>query len=276
MNYRHAYHAGNFADVLKHSVLARLLALMAAKAKPLMFADLHAGAGRYDLCSPEAFRTGEAGSGVEKLWQAAQHAPAPLANYLGILRGQNAGRAKPLFYPGSPSIAASSLRAEDRLLLYESHALDHAALARLFASDRRVQVLHSDGWAAPRAILPPRERRGLILIDPPFEEAGDYEREIAALEAGYRRFSTGVFVIWYPIKDEKAVGDFKAAASATAIPRILCLELRLLRPPSALRGAGLLIVNPTWPFAEEFPEALSFLGEVLDAETAMAWLRAAP
>ena len=273
MNYRHAYHAGNFADVLKHGALAYLLTLMAAKSKPMVFIDLHAGAGRYDLSSPEAFRSGEFRLGAERIWRAAEKAPGPLAPYLEALRALNAGRTALLFYPGSPWIAASLLRAQDRMALYEKHVQDHAALVRLMESDRRAQISDSDGWNAVKALLPPRERRGLILIDPPFEEAGDYEREIVALEMAHRRFASGVIMIWYPIKNEKAVSRFKSAAHDSAIPRMLCLEIRLKQPSSALHGAGLLIVNPTWPFAEEFPAVMSFLNEVLAGDGVMEWLR---
>lgn len=280
MNYRHAFHAGNFADVMKHAALARLLALMAAKAKPFAVIDTHAGLGRYDLASPEAFRGGEARDGIGRLWAARQDPgrPGGLDPYLDAVAALNAGRDAPLIYPGSPMIARAALRPGDRLRLIEKHPDDARVLAALFSGDKAVQVQAGDGWDALRALLPPPERRGLVLIDPPFEEAGEFDRLAQALAEGWRRFATGVFVLWYPIKDEAQVARFRDAVARTGARRVLVAELRVSRPRprGGLHGAGLILVNPTWPFAEECPALLAWLARLLaqgpEAYAQVDWL----
>ncbi len=283
MNYRHAFHAGNFADVIKHAALAYLLDLIAAKPKPFVVLDTHAGIGQYDLASVEAFKTGEARTGIERIWPERHHSPRALNPYFACLSDLNPGREQLLFYPGSPLIAKAALRADDKMILVERHKDDVSVLARLFHTDAHVRVEDADGWTALKARLPPVPRRGLILIDPPFEEPDEFNRLLQGLNDGYRRFATGVFVAWYPIKDEQAVGHFKAQLKQSGIEKILCLECRIAEPEAVkgvwgpgLHGTGLIIINPTWPFADQFGPTADWLTALLargpGARAELTWL----
>ena len=285
MNYRHAYHAGNFADVIKHAALAYLLDLIAAKPKPFVMLDTHAGIGQYDLASIEAFKTGEARTGIERIWPERHLAPPELNPYFACLAGLNPGRDQLLFYPGSPLIARAAMRSDDRMTLIERHPDDALVLGRNFQNDAQVRVEEADGWTALKARLPPALRRGLVLIDPPFEEPDEFARLLQGLKDGYRRFATGVFVAWYPIKDEGAVGQFKAQLTQSGIERILSLECRIALPEAVkgvwgpgLHGTGMIIINPTWPFAEQFGPAAEWLTERLargpGARAELTWLAA--
>jgi len=266
LSYRHGFHAGNFADVIKHAAIAYLLDLIAAKPKPFMVLDTHAGIGRYDLASVEAFKTGEARTGIERIWSERHTMPPELNPYFATLEALNPGRDQLLFYPGSPLIAKQALGPDDRMILIERHPEDAQALARLFQHDRQVRVEEADGWTALKARLPPVPRRGLVLIDPPFEEQGEFDRLLQGLQEGYRRFATGVFVAWYPIKDERAVDQFKAGLQQSGVEKILCFECRIAKPEAVkgvwgpgLHGTGMIIINPTWPFADQFAPAAHWL-----------------
>ena len=269
MNYRHAFHAGNFADVVKHAVLALLLERLKQKAGPFCMIDTHAGIGRYDLSAIEAQKTGEFHSGVGGLLAApAQALPAELAPYLDIVRAMNAGLAAPRWYPGSPRLALDLLRPQDRLALIELHPEDARTLQHLFGGDRRVKVHHGDGYTALKAFLPPKERRGLALIDPPFERKDEFVRLARALRQAYRRWATGHFVLWYPIKGREPVDEFHRALQAAAVPRILIAEF-LLRPsddPTRLNGCGLALVNPPWQIDETLAALLPKLAGLLEVE----------
>lgn len=248
MNYRHAFHAGSFADVLKHAALTLVIEHLKSKAAPFMVLDTHAGIGRYDLLSEAARKTGEAQAGILRVLAAPQP-PRALAPYLAAVRRINPGVGEPRWYPGSPKLARALIRPGDRLSLYELHPEDARALARAFAGDTAVEVHAADGWSALKAELPPPERRGVVLIDPAYEEADEFERLLRALRTGHRRWGTGIYLLWYPIKDEGAVAQFKAALSASGIRRILVAELHM--PPrgdgrDGLAGSGLVIVNPPW------------------------------
>ena len=274
MNYRHAYHAGNFADVLKHMLLARVLEHLALKDAPYRLLDSHAGVGIYDLASDEALRTGEWHGGIGRLIGA--DLPDPLARLLQpLMRAVAAvnGGGDLLLYPGSPAIAAALGRIQDRFVFNERHPEDCAALATLFAADRRVRVTGEDGWTAVRAELPPRERRGLLLVDPPFEEAGEYARLAKAMRDAARRFATGTQMLWYPIKDLDAVGRFHDAVAAGPVPRVLRVEqwIRRLGGDGPLSGAGLLVVNPPWTLADELRTALPALTALLAAGDGAGW-----
>lgn len=266
MNYRHAFHAGNFADVIKHAALAYLLDLIAAKPKPFMVLDTHAGIGQYDLASIEAFKTGEARTGIERIWPERHLSPPELTPYFTCLSALNPGRDHLLFYPGSPLIAKAALRADDKMVLIERHPDDAMVLERLFYNDPQVRVEEADGWTALKARLPPVPRRGLVLIDPPFEEPDEFDRLLRGLKDGYRRFATGVFVAWYPIKDEGAVAQFKNRLTQSGIEKILCLECRIAKPEAVkgewgpgLHGTGMIIINPSWPFADQFGATADWL-----------------
>lgn len=263
MNYRHAFHAGNFGDVLKHALLALVLRRMTRKPASVLFLDTHAGLGRYDLGADQALRTGEADRGVRRVWAAA-HRPASLDPYIDVLRRLNPGGILAR-YPGSPELARRLLRPVDRLVLNELHPEDVVMLKRGFAGDARVTVRREDGFALVRALLPPPERRGVVLIDPAFEAADDLGRMVRTLVQGHRRFSTGVFLLWYPIKDAGPVAAFHAQLQGTGIRRILAAELLVRAADNAerLNGAGLVMVNPPWPLADEAGPLLDWLADAL-------------
>lgn len=261
MNYRHGFHAGNFADVLKHLALCELLRLLTAKGKKLFVLDTHAGAGGYDLGRALASRTREAEAGVARLQAAPRSGmPAVVARYLSAVSAYDRkfGSASVLrHYPGSPRIIRAALRAGDRFVACELHPQDAVALRREFAGDRTVDVREEDGYHALKALLPPLERRGLILIDPPFEAPDEFERLTRALRQGLRRFATGCYAVWYPIKDQAAVDEFLHAFAGL---KLLKVELRV--PPSApgkLAACGLLVINPPWKFEEAMNEALPWV-----------------
>jgi 23S rRNA (adenine2030-N6)-methyltransferase len=260
MNYRHAFHAGNFADCFKHAVLVWLLRAMARKDKPFAVIDTHAGAGHYDLAAGEAARTGEWRRGIGRLLGG--DPPAPLVDYLHLVETLG-------LYPGSPAIARALLRPADRLVACELHPEEAAALRRRFARDTQVAVHERDGYAALKAFLPPQERRGLILIDPPYEAAGEFAQLGAALHLANAKFPAGVFAAWYPIKHRAPVRPFHDALRAGPLRDVVAAEflLREALDPSRLNGCGLVVVNPPWRFAEELPpmgEAL--LGRLSEGE----------
>lgn len=269
MNYRHIYHAGNFADVLKHAVLALCLQHLRLKPAPYRIIDTHAGLGRYDVAGVEAGKTMEWADGVGRLI-GVEAAPLPpeidaiLAPYLAAVRAENPG-GRLSAYPGSPAIAQKALRENDRLVVNELHPEDHATLAAAFRGDERVKVMSLDGWTALRALLPPKERRGLVLIDPPFEARDEFEKLAASLGDARRRFATGTLILWYPIKDPATVDAFYAAAAEVALEKTLRAEL-LIRAPAdltKLNGCGLFIVNPPWTLKEKLNVLLPFLAERL-------------
>jgi 23S rRNA (adenine2030-N6)-methyltransferase len=268
MNYRHAYHAGNFADVVKHAVLARILDRLAAKDAGFRVIDTHAGVGLYDLASDEALKTGEAAAGVVRVAGAAM-SPA-LAEFLApwrrALETVNGGRDL-LVYPGSPAVATALGRLQDRFVFNELHPHDADQLEAQFAADRRVRVLREDGWTVVRSQLPPHERRGLLVVDPPFEEAGEFDRLARALRDAHRRFATGVQLLWYPLKDMRAVAAFHAEVAAGEVPKVLRID-HWIRSPGGdgpLAGAGMLVVNPPWRLAEDAAAVLPELSTLLAA-----------
>ncbi len=259
MNYRHGFHAGNFADVLKHLALCELLRLLTAKDKKLFVLDTHAGSGGYDLGGPLAQRTREAEVGIERLMGASRTGmPAALARYLAAVSaydrkfGPSAGGLR--HYPGSPRLVRAGLRAGDRFVACELHPQDTLALKREFAGDRAVDVRDEDGYHALKALLPPVERRGLVLIDPPFEAADEFDKLTRALRQGLRRFAIGCYAIWYPIKDEAAVESFVQTFGGL---KALRMELRVpSAAPGKLGACGVLVINPPWKFEEAMREAL--------------------
>jgi 23S rRNA (adenine2030-N6)-methyltransferase len=267
MNYRHAFHAGNFADVVKHAVLALVIEALKGKDKPFAVLDTHAGIGSYDLMAEAARKTGEAVAGILKVL-AAPAPPAEMAPYLAAIADLNGGRTDPgiRWYPGSPRVTRALLRRHDRLVAAELHPKEHERLAAEFAGDPQVKVHRLDGYQALKAFLPPNERRGLVLVDPPFEEKDEFARLGRALVHGYRRWASGIFLLWYPIKDREPVAAFHRAASETGIHRILRAEV-LLHPaddPARLNGTGLLIVNPPWRLPEILGHLLPWLHRTLD------------
>ena len=249
MNYRHAFHAGNFADVFKHAVLLALLDALTTKDKPLCHLDAHAGAGRYSLDDPQAQKTGEWHEGIGRLFDLPQP-PPPLRRYVDAIRACNPDGALRV-YPGSPLLAANALRSNDRLVLCELQDDEAAALRALFRNDARAHVHVRDGYAAMKALLPPVERRGLVLIDPPFEQQAQEFRVIeAALVAAHARWPTGAYAVWYPIKQRAAIRPFERWLGARGWRDVLLAELLVRADDSPLRlnGCGIAIVNAPWQF----------------------------
>ncbi len=265
MNYRHAYHAGNHGDVLKHIALTRLLFALAKKDKPFRVIDAYAGAGLYQLDGVEAGKTREWAGGVGKL--EAPFAPeveALLVPYRQILIDLNQGSRERL-YPGSPEIALRMMRPGDRLVANELHPDDHALLAANYSRERRVTVTQLDAASCVKANLPPTERRGLILIDPPYEQPGEAEKAAKMLAEGLKRFSTGIFMLWYPVKAKGEEAFLAEAARTLAVSGTLKAELYIREPfrQGGLAGSGLIIVNTPWKLDEELSLILPALGERL-------------
>jgi len=274
MNYRHAFHAGNFADVHKHVVLARILAHLRLKPAAFRVIDSHAGAGRYDLFGSEASRGGEWRNGIDKVWTASRQGPLPslLAPYLAAVAAFNPdGRLTT--YPGSPLIAASLLRQQDRLIACELEPRAAASLAAALRGNRRAKVLTIDGWTALAAYVPPKERRGLVLVDPPFEDAADFERLSSMVSSAHRKWPTGIYMLWYPIKERRAPD---ALALRLALPNTLRCELTLGPPrrDAGLAGSGLIVVNPPFKLEADLRNLMPALGRLLapDAAIRTDWL----
>jgi 23S rRNA (adenine2030-N6)-methyltransferase len=279
MNYRHGFHAGNFADVLKHAVLCRILTHLRRKATPFRVIDTHAGAGRYDLAGPQASRGGEWRSGIGRL-RGATLAPDLrdlLAPYLDVVNALNAPSALTV-YPGSPLIARAFLRPNDRLVACEIEPESAAALEAALGGDARAKALRVDGWTALSAYVPPRERRGLVLIDPPFEEPHELTRLAEGLSAAHRKWPSGIYLAWYPIKNRRGAGDF-ARRISRGIIKTLGAELSVGEPHAdgPLVATGVIVVNPPWTLPDELARMLAGLHAVL-AEGAgggvrVEWLR---
>lgn len=274
MNYRHIYHAGNFADVFKHVVLARLVTYLKRKEPAFRVIDTHAGVGLYDLEGEEAQRTGEWQGGIGKLLGAIPQGAAEMlmGDYLAAVRSLNP-EGELHRYPGSPFLARHLLRRQDRLTAIELHPEDAGSLRALFAGDHQVRVIELDGWLALGAHLPPKEKRGVVLIDPPFEEEGEFERMVDGLKKAYRRWPGGIYAFWYPIKDRAAVGRFRRSLGDTGIPKILdvSMTIRASSVEARLDGCGMAIVNPPFVLREELKEILPLIARLLRRDEAATW-----
>jgi 23S rRNA (adenine2030-N6)-methyltransferase len=273
MNYRHAYHAGNFADVVKHAVLCRVLTRLGEKPAAFRVIDTHAGAGRYDLAGPEAGKTLEWRDGIGRLLNATLPPPvgALLASYLDAVRATNPG-GRLARYPGSPVLAQAFLRRQDRLIACELEPRAAASLQRELAGDNRVKAIAIDGWTALTAYVPPAERRGVVLIDPPFEQPDEFARLGQRLAAAHRKWPTGTYLLWYPIKGPAEVAGFTRGLVRLGIAKMLRVELILptIGPDTGLRGSGLIAVNPPWTLHDELKVVLPVLAEVLSRGAAGA------
>jgi 23S rRNA (adenine2030-N6)-methyltransferase len=266
MNYRHTYHAGNFADVLKHAVLALVIEHLKLKPAPFRFIDTHAGCGVYDLSSAEAAKTGEWKDGIGRIF--GTNLPTSIAGilapYLSVITEENPG-GQILRYPGSPLVARRLMRSGDALVANELHPEDGAELKQLFARDSQAKVLALDGWTALKSLLPPKERRGIVLIDPPFEEANEYVRLTEGLANAARRFATGTVMLWFPIKDERAVARFYRGLRELAFVKLCLVELRVCAPSASggLSACGLVILNPPYTLPAALAELAPFLASRL-------------
>lgn len=265
MNYRHAYHAGNFADVLKHAVLVGLIESLKQKATPFAVLDTHAGSARYSLTAAEALKTREFASGIQPLLGLTQ-LPSTLHVFLNVVRAHNAGHALGT-YPGSPLIAAALMRESDRLQACELQVEEARNLKAEFRDDARVACHHRDGYEALRALLPPKERRGLVLIDPPFEtQIEEYQQIEAGLRDAHARWPTGIYAVWYPIKLRQDTEAWYRRLATLPFARVLVGELCLHEPNSALRlsGCGMAILNPPYRFEHTLGEILPVLAKALE------------
>lgn len=254
MNYRHSFHAGNFADVLKHALLARVLSYVAQKPAPFRVIDTHAGAGLYDLAGEEAGRTVEWRDGIGRLEASPLDGASEevLAPYRAAITATRAFHG-PAFYPGSPWIIQHMLRRDDRLIAAELHPKTFAALTETLGRDRRCKALALDGWVALRANVPPKERRGLVLIDPPFEKTDEFETFATELVAAHAKWPTGIYMCWFPLKDAGTADLFVNRLVDAGITRLLCLELSVDRSlrSGGLSATGLLVINPPWTLEQD-------------------------
>lgn len=270
LSYRHGFHAGNHADVLKHAVLLDVLEYFNRKDKPWFYIDTHAGGGCYALQAGSSGRTPEADEGIGRLW-ARDDLPGLLDNYREAVRTFNP-QGSLLFYPGSPALAMTRAREHDRLRLFELHPADFDALQRTFAGeDARVQVRRADGFSGLKSLLPPPSRRGLVLIDPPYEVKDDYRRVVDAVKDALRRFAIGTYAVWYPMlarSEARALPERLAALGAGS-----WLDVRLaVRAPArdgfGLFGSGLFIINPPWVLPQRLEESLPYLVKALGLDEA--------
>jgi len=266
VNYRHAFHAGNFADVFKHAVLCRILDYLRTKPAPFRVIDTHAGAGLYDLAGSEASRGGEWRDGIARLMAAPLAAPlaALLAPYLEVVGALNErGRLKT--YPGSPALARAWLRPQDRLIVCEVEPQAAAALRQNLRGDVRIKMLEIDGWTALGAYVPPKERRGVVLVDPPFEEDSDFHRLSHCLAEAHRKWATGIYALWYPIKDRGEPDALAKRLRRSGIAKMLRAELNVvpLSDPTRLNGCGMILVNPPWTLESELCVVLPALAGIL-------------
>lgn len=282
MNYRHIFHAGNFADVFKHALLLPLVRGMQRKEKGFVFVDTHAGVGAYDLASVPAGRTLEYADGIARLWTAESSHPV-VREYVELVRRFNRERggteAAPRYYPGSPRLASMLLRPQDRLALSELHPEDFLTLKEEFRRERGVAIQKVDAYSALRAYLPPPERRALVLIDPPYEDREETTRLHDAIDAMTTHFPSATYVVWYPITDRSGTDAFKMTLRTLALPPTLAVEFVVYgeERPDRLNGCGLLVLNPPWQIGRELLSVAETLRDALAVEpgasASLAWLR---
>ena len=267
MNYRHIYHAGNFADVVKHIILLRVIAYMQRKEAGFLMLDTHAGIGRYDLASAQAQKTREADRGIRQFL--ARETPlsheveALLAGYRDLLNGLNAGR-DVMLVPGSPEILTRYRRPQDRCVFNELHPEDYKALGENYRREKRVEVTQLDAWQSLRAKLPPPERRGLILVDPPFEKPTETSDLVKGVAQALTRFSTGTYLIWYPLKDSKMGKQLRDSIRDAPVATALDTQLYVNAPQDGqFTGSGMIILNPPFTLFDELQRLLPALTQAL-------------
>ncbi|EKO3666627.1 23S rRNA (adenine(2030)-N(6))-methyltransferase RlmJ [Vibrio metschnikovii] len=267
LSYRHSFHAGNHADVLKHIVQSLILNALQQKETPFVYHDTHSGVGRYDLTHEWSEKTGEYKQGIGRLWQQTD-TPAEIDSYLEAVKALNQGE-ELRYYPGSPRIARAHLRAQDRMVLSELHPSDYPLLEQEFARDRQVAIYKQDGFARLKASLPPKERRGLVLIDPPYELAKEYRDVVQAIAQSHKRWSTGIYAIWYPVVNRCDIEDMLEGLANLGIRKILQIELGVA-PDTNQRGmtaSGMIVINPPWKLESEMQTILPFLKQAIAPAT---------
>ncbi|MEP3048316.1 MAG: 23S rRNA (adenine(2030)-N(6))-methyltransferase RlmJ [Roseibium sp.] len=274
MNYRHAYHAGNIGDVLKHAVLARLVTYFKRKDKAFRILDTHAGIGRYDLTSEETQKTGEWQQGIGKVLDADMPDAVAelLAPYLQVIRDLNTSE-ELITYPGSPLIARNLMRKIDRLTLTELHPEDFKVLSDAFSGDYQIKTIHLDGWLAMGSFLPPKEKRGFVLIDPAYEVTDEFELMTEAIIKGWKKWQSGTFALWYPMKDIRAIRNMQLDFEAAGIRDVLSLALNVGKSDLDTRmlGSGMMLINPPFTLADEMTTILPWLSEVLHQGPGAGW-----
>lgn len=263
LSYRHAFHAGNFADVLKHIVLIQSLDYLTQKDKPVCCIDTHAGPGKYELDGDYALKNREFDSGIGKLWQRTD-LPECVARYVSLVKRFNSAD-KLTRYPGSPLLAKQLLRDKDRLCLFELHSTEIKLLTAEAHKDKRIQVIHADGLSSCLKLLPPPERRGLVLIDPSYEIKDDYPQVVETLTALHKRFATGTYALWYPVIERRRNQKLERTIAASGINNVQLFELGIRADSSehGMTASGMIVVNPPWTLAAEMKQVLPWLAEVL-------------
>ncbi|EII5634311.1 23S rRNA (adenine(2030)-N(6))-methyltransferase RlmJ [Vibrio cholerae] len=267
LSYRHSFHAGNHADVLKHIVQSLILNSLQQKEKPFVYHDTHSGVGRYDLTHEWSEKTGEYKQGIARVWQQ-DNIPAELDSYLDAIHQLNQGETL-RYYPGSPQVARAHLREQDRMVLTELHPSDYPLLEQEFHRDRQVSIYKEDGFARLKASLPPQERRGLVLIDPPYELAKEYRDVVRAIAQSYTRWATGIYAIWYPVVNRCDIDDMLEGLQGLEIRKILQIELGVA-PDTNERGmtaSGMIVINPPWTLESQMQTILPFLKQAIAPAT---------
>lgn len=273
LSYRHGFHAGNFADVLKHSVLVHMLEYMTQKEKPLRIIDTHAGAGVYKLGGFQAQKNREFDNGINRLWNC-NNPPATIARYLEQVRIVNSGEHLQL-YPGSPLFAQNLMRPIDRLFLHELHPADFQVLDECMHGDKRVKVAEADGFVGLQGLLPPPDRRALVLIDPSYEVKSDYQLLVKQLVQAHKRFATGTYAIWYPVVLRQRIDDLELALKKSGIKNIQLMEFGLHadNPEYGMTSSGMIVINPPWTLWAAMEETLPWLVDNLNSEEGDAFYR---
>lgn len=265
LSYRHAFHAGNFADVLKHLVLIHCIEHLKKKEKPFCYLDTHAGAGLYDLKGEYALKNREFDEGIAKLWQR-NDLPAEVKGYVDLVKQFNR-KGELRRYPGSPLIAAHLLRKDDRLFLYDLHSTEFKLLSAAVEKDRRIKTFHADGLSDSLGLLPPKERRGLILIDPSYELSSDYQAVVECLKQMHKRFATGTYALWYPVVERQRIRRLERALQSSGIGDMVLLELGVSADSKGhgMTGSGMIVISPPWTLAAEMRSLLPWLAGLLGA-----------
>jgi len=269
LSYRHGFHAGSFVDVHKHITLVLLLRSLLRKESAFCYIDTHAGSAHYDLRSVFAQKSREYETGISRLWQV-DKPPAAVADYLAAVQKVNGARrdreSGPRYYPGSPAIARQLLRPRDRMVLMELHNTEIALLKKHFSGDRQAQVHHRDGFEGLPGLVPPAEKRGLVLIDPAYEIRNEFEHLVATLRTAWKKWPTGIYAVWYPVQHRQPVPRFLYELRTSGIRNIFLHEFHVIPDVAVnrLSGTGMIIINPPWQFDVKIRKILEWLAPQLD------------
>lgn len=260
LSYRHSFHAGNFADILKHLTLQQILNHLTQKDKSVCYIDTHAGAGGYSLSSQHANKTGEYHQGIGLMWHQ-PNLPPILAEYCQMIQAFNDSSDTLENYPGSPWIAAHCLRNQDKLFLHELHPTDFKSLSDRIRRDRRIKAFQKDGFQGAIGLLPPPSRRGLLFIDPPYELKEDYDKVVKVITQAHKRFATGCIALWYPVVERYRINQLEKQLQKTGIPNIQLFELAQRKDNQALgmTASGMIVINPPWTLKQDLESALPWL-----------------